>query len=118
MLQPLPVAEWKWEHVTMDFVAGLPRSPRGSDAVWVIVDRLTKTAHFLPMRVSDSIDTLSRLYIREIVKLHGVPVSIVSDRDPRFTSRFWQSLQSALDIQLLFSTAFHLQTDGQSERTI
>ena len=96
----------------MDFVTGLPRSPRGSDAIWVVVDRLTKSAHFLPMRVTDSIDSLSRLYIREIVKLHGVPVSIVSDRDPRFTSRFWQSLQAALDTQLFFSTAFHPQTDG------
>ena len=82
------------------------------------VDRLTKSAHFLPIRVTDSVDALSRLYIREIVRLHGVPVSIVSDRDPRFTSRFWQSLQSALDTQLMFSTAFHPQTDGQSERTI
>ena len=90
----------------------LPRSPRGSDAIWVIVDRLTKTAHFLPMRVSDSIDTMSRLYLREIVKIHGVPVSIVSDRDPRFTSQFWQSLQSALVTQLLFSMAFHPQNDG------
>ena len=72
----------------MDFVMGLPRSPRGSDAVWVIVVRLTKSAHFLPMWVTDSIDTLSQLYIREIVKLHGVPVSIVSNRDPRFTSWF------------------------------
>ena len=97
LLQPLPIAEWKWEHVTMDFVTGLPRSQRGHDAVWVIVDRLTKTAHFLPIRVSDSVDVLSRLYIREIVRLHGVPVSIVSDRDPRFTSRFWQSLQAALE---------------------
>ena len=68
--------------------------------------------------LSDSVDVLSRLYIREIVRLHGVPVSIVSDRDPRFTSRFWQSLQAALETQLLFSTAFHPQTDGQSERTI
>ena len=97
LLQPLPIAEWKWEHVTMDFVTGLPRSPWGSDAVWVVVDRLTKSAHFLPMRVTNSIDALSRLYIQEIVKLHGVPVSIVSDRDPRFTSRFWQSLRAALD---------------------
>ena len=117
-MQPLPVAEWKWEHVTMDFVTGLPRSQRGHDAVWVVVDRLTKTAHFLPIRVTDSVNILSRLYIREIVKLHGVPVSIVSDRDPRFTSRFWQSLQAALETQLLFSTAFHPQTDGQSKRTI
>ena len=117
-LQPLPVAEWKWENVTMDFVTGLPRSPRGHDAVWVIVDRLTKTAHFLPIRVTDSIEALSRLYIREIIRLHGIPVSIVSDRDPRFTARFWQGLQSALGTKLLFSTAYHPQTDGQSERTI
>ncbi|GFS40853.1 hypothetical protein Acr_00g0070880 [Actinidia rufa] len=118
MLQPLPVAEWKWEHVTMDFVTGLPKSPRGHDAVWVVVDRLTKTAHFLPIRVSDSVKALSHLYVREIVRLHGVPVSIVSDRDPRFTARFWQSLQAARGTQLLFSTAFHPQTDGQSDRTI
>ena len=88
LLQPLPIADWKWEHVTMDFVTGLPRSQRGHDAVWVVVDRLTKTAHFLPIRVTDNVDTLSRLYIREIVRLHGVPISIVLDRDPRFTSRF------------------------------
>jgi hypothetical protein len=117
-LQPLPVAEWKWENVTMDFVTGLPRSPRGNDAVWVIVDRLTKTAHFLPMRVTDTVDKLSQLYIREIVRLQRVPVSIVSDRDPRFTARFWQSFQAALGTDLLFSTAYHPQTDGQSERTI
>ena len=84
----------------------------------MIVDRLTKLAHFLPIRVTDSIDTLSWLYIQEVVRLHGMPVSIVSDRDSRFTSRFWQSLQAALDTQLLFSTSFHPQTDGQSERTI
>ena len=102
----------------MDFVMGLPRSQQRHDVVWVVVDRLTKTAHFLPMRASDSIDTLSRLHIREIVKLHEVPVSIVSDRDPRFTSRFWQGLQTALDTHLLFSIAFHPQTSGQSKRTI
>lgn len=102
----------------MDFVTGLPRSSRGHDAIWVVVDRLTKSAHFLPIRVTDTVDMLSRKYIREIIRLHGVPVSIVSDRDPRFTSRFWQSLQSALGTDLLFSTAFHPQTDGQSERTI
>ena len=102
----------------MDFVMGLPKSQRGHDSIWVVVDRLMKLVYFLPIRATDSVDTLSRLYIREIVRLHGVPVSIVSDRDPRFTSRFWQSLQSALDTQLMFSTAFHPQTDGQSERTI
>ena len=92
-LQPLPIAEWKWEHVTMDFVSSFPATSSGQDAIWVIVDRLTKTAHFLPIRLAQSVDSLSRIYIREIVRLHGVPSSIISDRDPRFTSRFWRHLQ-------------------------
>ena len=79
----------------MDFVVGLPRTQQGHDAVWVIVDRLTKSAHFLPIKVSYSLDKLVEIYIREVVRLHGVPFSIVSDRDPRFTSRFWPSLQHA-----------------------
>ena len=91
----------------IDFVSGLPRSQWGHDAVSVVVDRLTKFAHFLPMRVTDSIVVLSRLYIREIIKLHGVPISIVSDRDPHLTFKFWQILQTALDTHLLFSIAFH-----------
>ena len=102
----------------MDFVSGLPRSPRGHDAIWVIVDRLTKSAHFLAIRLTDSTEVLSRLYIREIVRLHGIPVTIISDRDARFTSHFWESFQKALGTQLQMSTAFHPQTDGQSERTI
>ena len=102
----------------MDFVSGFPTTSSGQDAIWVIVDRLTKTAHFLPIRLAQSVDSLSRIYIREIVRLHGVPSSIVSDRDPRFTSRFWRHLQQALGSDLLFSTSFHPQTDGQSERTI
>ena len=102
----------------MDFVVGLPRIFRKHDAMWVIVDRLTKSTHFLPIQTSDSLDKLASLYVSEIVKSHGVPVSIVSDRDPRFTSHFWGSLQNALGTKLHFSTAFHPQTDGQSERTI
>ena len=118
LLQPLPIPEWKWEHITMDFVTGLPRTPKGHDAIWVIVDRLTKSAHFLPIKTTFSMEKYARLYIDEIIKLHGTPVSIISDRDPRFTSRFWPSLQNALGTTLKFSTAFHPQTDGQSERTI
>ena len=102
----------------MDFVTGLPRTQRQHDAIWVIVDRLTKSAHFLPIIVEDSLEKLAQLYVDEIVRLHGVPVSIVSDRDPRFTSMFWPSLQAALGTRLLFSIAFHSQTDGQLERTI
>ncbi|GLU19566.1 hypothetical protein SLE2022_358110 [Rubroshorea leprosula] len=117
-LQPLPIPQWKWENITMDFVTGLPRTLKGNDSVWVIVDRLTKSAHFLPYRTGTSIEKLANMYMEEIVKLHGVPVSIVSDRDTRFLSHFWTSLQQALGTQLNFSTAFHPQTDGQSERTI
>ncbi|WKA08967.1 hypothetical protein VitviT2T_026647 [Vitis vinifera] len=118
LLQPLPIAEWKWDHVTMDFVTGLPRTPQSKDSVWVIVDRLMKSAHFLPMSITDSVIVLSKLYVKEIVRLHGVPLSIVSDRDPRFTSQFWQSLQKALGTKIKLSSAFHPQTDGQSERVI
>ncbi|CAL2257126.1 unnamed protein product [Prunus armeniaca] len=117
-LQPLPVAQWKWDHITMDFVTGLPRSPRGKDAIWVIVDRLTKSAHFISVKTTYSTETLEKLYIREIVRLHGIPISIVSDRDSKFTSQFWGALKKALGSQLNFSSAFHPQTDGQSERTI
>ena len=84
----------------------------------MIVDRLTKSAHFLPVNVEDSLENLAKLHVYEMVRLHGVLVSIVSDRDPRFTSRFWPSLQTMLGTRLHFSTAFHPQTDGQSERTI
>ena len=103
----LAIAEWKWEYVIMDFAVSLLRTQRGSDAIWVVVDRLIKSAHFIPMRVKDSIDHLADLYVRDIVRLHEVPVSIVSDRDPRFTARLWQSLQSALGTKLTFSTAYH-----------
>ena len=118
LLQPLPVSEWKWDHITMDFVSGLPRTNKGKNSVWVIVDRLTKAAHFLAVKTTDTMVTLSRLYSEEIVRLHGVSLLIVSDRDPRFVSQFWQSLQQALGTQLKFSTTFHPQTDGQSERVI
>ena len=91
LLQPLPIPEWKWEDITMDFVTGLPRTRHQLDAVWVIMDRLTKSVHFLPIRTTYSLDRLARMYIQEVVRLHGVLVSIVSDRDPRFTVKFWKS---------------------------
>ena len=88
MLKPLPIPTWKWEQISMDFVTGLPKSKHGHDAIWVIVDRLTKSAHFLPVLMTYTVDALCKLYVKEIVRLHGVPISIVSDRDPRFTSKF------------------------------
>jgi len=118
LLQPLEIPEWKWEHIAMDFIVGLPRTKANHDAIWVIVDRLTKSAHFLPINERFSLDKLVHMYLKEIVVRHGVPVSIVSDRDPRFNSRFWKSFQECLGTKLNMSTAYHPQTDGQSERTI
>ncbi|GJT99677.1 putative reverse transcriptase domain-containing protein [Tanacetum coccineum] len=117
LVQP-DIPEWKWEKITMDFITKLPKTAAGFDSIWVIIDRLTKSAHFLPMRETDSTEKLTRLYMKEIVARHGIPVSIISDRDSHFTSRVWQSLHKALGTQLNLSTAYHPQTDGQSERTI
>nr|GEU51045.1 putative reverse transcriptase domain-containing protein [Tanacetum cinerariifolium] len=112
------IPTWKWERITMDFVTKLPKTSSGHNTIWIIVDRLTKSAHFIRARETDSMETLTRLYIKEIVSWYGVPISIISDRDSHFTSRFWQSMQSALSTQLDMSTTYHPQTDGQSERTI
>ncbi|GKD14063.1 putative reverse transcriptase domain-containing protein [Tanacetum coccineum] len=104
--------------IAMDFVTKLSRTSSGHDTIWVIVDQLTKSAHFLPMREDYKMERLAGLYLNEIVARHGVPISIISDRDSRFTSRFWQSMQEALGTHLDMSTAYHPQTNGQSERTI
>ncbi|GJT34473.1 putative reverse transcriptase domain-containing protein [Tanacetum coccineum] len=112
------IPEWKWDNITMDFVTKLPKTSQGYDTIWVIVDRLTKSAIFTPMRETDPLDKLARLYLKEVVTRHGIPVSIICDRDPRFASNFWRSLQNALGTNLDMSTAYHPQIDGQSERTI
>nr|GEZ85742.1 reverse transcriptase domain-containing protein [Tanacetum cinerariifolium] len=108
----------EYEGRDIDFVTKLPRTSSGHDTIWVIVDRLTKSAHFLHMRKDYKMDRLARLYLNEIVAKHGVPISIISDHDSHFTSRFWQSMQEALGTHLDMSTTYHPQTDGQSERTI
>ncbi|GJS39326.1 reverse transcriptase domain-containing protein [Tanacetum coccineum] len=111
-------AEIATYNITMDFVTKLPKTTSGQDTIWVIVDRLTKSAHFLPMKETDSMEKLTRQYLKEVVSRHGVRVSIISDRDSKFTSYFWKSLNEALGTQLDMSTTYHPQTDGQSERTI
>ncbi|GJZ10263.1 putative reverse transcriptase domain-containing protein [Tanacetum coccineum] len=113
LLQQPEIPIWKWEGIAMDFVTKLPRTSNGHDKIWVIVDRLTKSAHFLSMREDYKIERLARLYLNEIVARHGVPILIISDRDSRFTSRFWQSMQEALGTCLDMSTPYHPQTDGQ-----
>ncbi|GJT32145.1 putative reverse transcriptase domain-containing protein [Tanacetum coccineum] len=117
LVQP-EIPEWKWDNITMDFITKLPRSSQGFDTIWVIVDRLTKSAHFLPIRENDPLDKLARLYLNRIVARHGIPASIICDRDGRFTSNFWRSFQKALGTDISMSTAYHPETDGQSERTI
>ncbi|GJU39972.1 putative reverse transcriptase domain-containing protein [Tanacetum coccineum] len=117
LVQP-EIPQWKWENITMDFVTKLPKTATGQDTIWVIVDRLTKSAHFLPMREDDTLEKLMRQYFKEVVSKHGVPVSIISDRDGKFMSHFWKSLNKALGTRLDMSTAYHPETDGQSERTI
>ncbi|GAU44000.1 hypothetical protein TSUD_91790 [Trifolium subterraneum] len=117
-LQPLEIPEWKWEHITMDFVTGLPRNQKGEDSIWVIVDQLTKSAHFIAVKSTYKASRYAEIFLEEIVKLHGVPLSIVSDRDPTFTSHFWRAFQKAMGTRLRMSTSNHPQTDGQSERTI
>ncbi|GJZ56781.1 reverse transcriptase domain-containing protein [Tanacetum coccineum] len=109
------IPEWKWEGIAMDFVTKLPRTSSGHDTIWVIMDRLTKSAHFLPMHEDYKMDRLARLYLNEIVARHGVSISIISDRDSRSTSRFWQSMQEALGTRLDMIMAYHPQIDGQIE---
>nr|GEU29020.1 reverse transcriptase domain-containing protein [Tanacetum cinerariifolium] len=118
LLQELEIPIWKCERITMDFITKLPRTPFGYDSIWVIVDRLNKSAHFIPMNEKFKMDRLTQLYLKEIICRHGVPVSIISEGDPRFASRFWTSLQKSLGTNLDMSTAYHPKTDGQRERTI
>ncbi|GJS58079.1 putative reverse transcriptase domain-containing protein [Tanacetum coccineum] len=118
LLQQPEIPVLKWEGIAMDFVTKLPRTSSGHDTIWVIVDWLTNSAHFLPMPEDYKMERLARLYLNEIVARHGVPISIISDRDSRFTSRFWQSMQEALGTRLDMSMAYNPQTDSHSERTI
>ncbi|WVZ76454.1 hypothetical protein U9M48_024430 [Paspalum notatum var. saurae] len=116
MLQPLAVPAWKWEDIHMDFIVGLPRTPKGYDSIWVIIDRFTKSAHFIPVKTIYHAKTYAELYIARIVSLHVVPQTITSDRGSLFVSRFWEHLQTALGTTLIRSSAYHPQTSGQVER--
>nr|GEW85171.1 retrotransposon protein, putative, Ty3-gypsy subclass [Tanacetum cinerariifolium] len=112
------IPEWKWEGITIDFITKLPKTSSGHDSIWVIMDGLTKSTHFLAIREDYSTVKLARLYINEVVARHSVPIFIISYHDGRFTSLFWQTLQRAMGIRLDTSTAYHPQNDGQSERII
>jgi transposase InsO family protein len=117
LLQPLKIPEWKWEEIGIDFIVGLPHTQAVYDSMWVIVDCLTKVIHFIPIKTTYSGDKLAKLYMSRIVGLHGVPKKIVSDRGSQFTSKFWEKLHESIDTKQNFGSAYHPQTDGQTERT-
>jgi hypothetical protein len=114
LLQPLRVPKWKWEEIGMDFIVELPKTQRGYDSIWVVVDRLTKVAHFIPIKTTYTGPQLAELYISRIVCLHGIPKKIMSDRGTQFTSKFWEKLHELMDTKLNFSLAYHPQTDRQT----
>jgi transposase InsO family protein len=116
LLQPHDVPMSKWEVISMDFVVGFPLTSHRHNAILVIVDKLTKSAHFIPVRDTYDVTDVARVFISEVIHLHGIPKKIILDTDSRFTSRFWTSLQSALGTQLNLSTAYHPETNGQTER--
>lgn len=116
LLMPLPIPDRPWESISMDFITSLPTTPAGHDTIMVVVDRFTKLAHFVPMRETTNALGVAELVREQIFRLHGVPANIVSDRDSRFTSEFWKALCAALGVAQRMSTAFHPESDGQTER--
>eukprot|EP00253_Pinus_taeda_P012699 PITA_12699 len=116
LLQPLPIPEWKWEVISMDFITGLPKTKRNNDSIMVVVDKLSKVAHFIPVQSTYKAVQIAHVFMQNIFRLHGLPKTIISDRDVKFTSAFWRALFAELGTQLNFSTAYHPQTDGQMER--
>ncbi len=115
-LQPLPIPVWKWEDISMDFIVGLPLTPRKHDSIWVIVDRLTKTAHFIAVHTTYTAEKYAEIYIDRIVRLHGVPKTILSDRGTQFIARFWEQVHKSLGTKLIYSSSYHPQVDGQTKR--
>jgi hypothetical protein len=116
LLQPLPIPKWKWETIFMDFITRLPKLAKQNDAIMVVVDKLSKSAHFIPVRSTCKEIDIAKIFMKDIFILHGMPRKIISDRDTKFTSSFWKSLMVGFETKLLFSTAYNPQIDGQTER--
>jgi hypothetical protein len=116
LLQPLPIPDWKWDMVTMDFITRFPRTSKQHDSIMVVVDKLTKAAHFIPLKTTHREAYVADIFLKEVARLHGIPKTIVSDRDPKFTLNFWKGLFKGFGMNLNFSTAYHPESDGQTER--
>jgi hypothetical protein len=116
LLHPLPIPEWKWETISMDFITGLPTSTKQNDAIMVVVDKLSKSAHFIPIKSTCKVIDIAHIFMKEVFRLHSMLKEIVSDRDTKFTLNFWKSLMDGLETKLLFSTTYHPQTDRKTER--
>ena len=116
LLQPLPIPSWKWEVISLDFITGLPRNQNQNDSIMVVVDKLSKAAHFIPFKTTYKDANIDDIFLKQNFRLHGLPKVIISDRDPKFTGNFWKSLFKGLNTTLNFSTSFHPQKDGQTER--
>jgi hypothetical protein len=115
LLQPLSVPEWKWDNISMDFIVGLPLTTCKFDSIWVIVDRLSKSTHFIPVHTNYSVQKYAEIYIAHMICLHGVPNTIISDRGSQFVARFWEQLHASVGTHLIHSLTYHPQTDGQME---
>jgi hypothetical protein len=116
-LQPLPISEWKWEVVTIDFITKLPKTMKQHDSIMVVVDKLTKATHFIPVKTTHKETNIADIYMKEVARIHGVPKAIVSDIDPKFTSNFWKGLFKDFGKNLNHSTIYHPESDGKTERT-
>jgi hypothetical protein len=116
LLQLLSIIEWKWDDISMDFIVGLPMTARKFDSIWVIVDRLSKSAHFILVNTNYKVQKNAEIYIACVLYLHGVPKTIIFDRGSQFVARFWEQQHSSLETHLIHSLVYHPQTDGQTER--
>jgi hypothetical protein len=115
LLKPLEIPVWKWEDISMDFIVGFPQTLKGNNSIWVIVARLTKVAHFVPVKITFGTERLANLYVEHILRLHGAPKSIVFDQGSRFVTKFWRSFHKLMGTTLSYNTTFHPQIDGQLE---
>jgi hypothetical protein len=117
LLQPLPLPEWKWETILLDFITGLPKTQKHNDSIMVVIDKLSKSTHFIPLKSTFKAINIAEIFMKEIFRLHGIPKMVISDRDVKFTSAFWKELFARLNTNLNFSTSYHPQTDGNTKRT-